>query len=92
MKAIDFYEICDGAEAIQENITEGYYPTVEEIDNNISIYGLEDQVPLLAYYASNPFKRMNDPAQDDIEYLDIVKYSKKLLQQIELTGVVPDDF
>ena len=84
MKESTFYDICEAAELIQEDVTNGYFPTIDEIDDGINTYGIEDQVSLLAYYASNPFKRMNNPLKDDIDYLDVVKYAKERLSDVEL--------
>ncbi len=85
MKEEKFYEICDAAEAITENITDDYFPSVSEIDESIKAYGLEDQVNVLAYFASNPFKKQNNPLANNNEYIETVKYAKQKLQEVPLT-------
>ncbi len=85
MNETRFYDICDNAEAINENITNGYFPTKEEIEEHIKIYGLEDQAGILAYFASNPFKRQNNPAAELPEYQETVKFAKEMLEKIQLT-------
>ncbi len=79
-----FYDICDAVETIKDNITEDYYPSIEKINSYVDAYGLEAQVELLAYYASNPFKRMNNPLADEPDYIATVKHCKKLLNSIAL--------
>ena len=79
-----FYRICDVAEEIEDNITNNYYPKVAEIDQNIANYGLEKQIITLAYFASNPFRRMNIALADEEDYIATVDYCKKKLTEIPL--------
>ncbi len=84
MSEEQFYKICDAAEAIDENVTENYFPSPKEIASNIEAYGLDAQVDLLAYYASNPFKRIGNPLAEDCDYLETVNYCRKKLGEVVL--------
>ena len=88
MREDKFYEICDAAESINTNITEDYFPSPAEIESNINAYGIDSQIDLLAYYASNPFKRQGLPAAEDDDYLDTVKYCKNKLNNVPLEEVI----
>ena len=85
MKETEFYDICDSAESITEDITNSYFPSIQEMEDHINVYGLEDQICMLAYFASNPFKRQDNMLKDNPDYLSLVKYAKKRLGEIELT-------
>lgn len=84
MREDKFYDICDSTEQINENVTEDYFPTCEEIDNNINAYGLENQLEIIAYFASNPFKRLGNAIMNNPEYQKTVAYCLELLGDIPL--------
>ncbi len=73
-----FFRILDAVEEIG-NVTEGYFPTVEEIMHFKANENIEKNLVILAYYASDPFKRLNLQEKDDPEYKRTVSYCKKLL-------------
>ena len=88
MREDKFYEICDAAEAIDKNVTEDYFPSPTEIESNINVYGIDSQIDLLAYFASNPFKRMGNVLAEDDDYLETVKYCKTKLNSVSLEEVI----
>lgn len=86
IKENDFYDMCDIVENLSENITNGYYPTVEELEaRNLKNRILDsDVLPFFIYFASNPFKKMDMSQKDEPEYLRTVKYCSDIIQSIEL--------
>lgn len=82
-----FYDICDAAEAINTSVTGDYFPKVKDIEANIEAYGLESQVEMLAYFATNPFKRTNNPLMDEEDYINTVNYCKEALSKV---NIVPE--
>ena len=56
-----------------------YYPTVDEIKVSLRGHKLEDFIPVLLFYASDPFDKdlSADPA-----YKDTVRYAKELTSKI----------
>lgn len=85
IKAQTFYDILEFVEDLKQDYTCGYYPTVEEFEAQHLTDDMEKVLPLLAYFASDPFKKMGLSEQDDEEYKRFVDYSKKLISKIELT-------
>lgn len=71
-------ELLKEVEALGD-ITEGRFPTVEEIDED-----MEEEVPyfLIAYFSTDPFKRFGIAAKDDIDYQDMVSYCQLLLKDM----------
>ncbi len=85
IKEKDFYNICDFAEGIKNDFTNGYYPSVQElinkgVENNIDIY-----LPILAYFSSNPFKRLGMEEAEDEDYKELVRYCSHLISSIPLS-------
>ncbi len=81
----DFYKVCDYVDGINKDITNGYYPSVDElkeknIENDIRLF-----LPIIAYYGSNPFKRLGLEEADFDSYKELVKYCETLLSSIQLT-------
>ena len=82
-----FYEICDIMEELAKenpNRTNDYFPTIEVIKLHRMDQKVEEYLPFLAYFSSNPLK--NTPMEDDErkEYEAMVKYVKELISKIEL--------
>jgi len=84
MRESKFYGICDAVEEINENITDDYVPTVSDIDGNVAAYGIEEQVEIISYFASNPFKRQGNSLANDYEYKKTVAHCMELLNQVQL--------
>ncbi len=71
-----FYEICDKIDEIPNTITDGYFPTVAEMEAHDVKNKIDYYINLLAYYASNPYK---EEMKDNEEYNNTVKYANELL-------------
>ena len=84
MKETKFYELCDKTGEINENITGGYFPTVEEMKNMGVDKTPEKYIHIISYFASNPFKRQNNSLRNLRDYEETVRYCKDLLCKIEL--------
>ena len=82
MKEKDFYDIVGKmADAALPSGMGNYYPTVEELKISMEGHPIEDFLPVLSYYASDPFNGIIDA----VSYKDTVKYAKELTSQISLT-------
>lgn len=83
MKEKDFFELQDKVEQLKD-LTNGWYPTVEELqkygENNLK----NNFTELLSYFASDPFRREQNPDMFSEKYKDTVKYCRKLLYNIDL--------
>lgn len=83
MKEKDFYELQDKVEKLKD-VTDGWFPTVDELKR----YGEDNlktnYIELLSYFASDPFKREQNPDYFSEKYKETVKYCKKLLYNIRL--------
>lgn len=83
MSIEDFDTMIDDVENMGD-ITEDYYPTVEELrqyDRNLL---KEKFLPIIAYFASNPFKRSGATANDVKSYMNTVSFCKRFLYSIEI--------
>lgn len=58
-----------------------YYPTVDEINTSIQGRKLEDFIPVLLYFASDPY---SSDLADDATYKETVKYAKELTSKMKL--------
>lgn len=77
----EFYTILEKVEGAELPSGLGnYYPTVEELKESIEGRPIEELMPVLLFYASDPF----GSEIDDNEYKKTVKYAKKLTSSIEL--------
>ena len=82
-----FYAVCDKVDVIDQDITEGYFPTVEElISHNVKEKMQTDQqyLKFIAYYASDPLSRFGYEVAETQEYKEAVKYVRKLLNEMPL--------
>lgn len=84
MTESEFYRICDKTEAIEENITKNFFPTVEELKEVQADTHPERVLPLLSYFASNPFSRQDNALKNYNEYLETVKFCKNILSSVSL--------
>lgn len=76
-----FYTICEKIKGAELPTGLGtYYPTVEELKESMAGRDAEEFLPILLYYATDPFK---DTVEDET-YRETVKYAKKLSSSIEL--------
>ena len=84
MKEDKFYAILDNVEKLGD-VTGGGYPTVDEMERYKAGDEPEKYIISLAYFASDPFTRMNLSEKDDPEYKKTVSYAKKALYKIEIS-------
>lgn len=84
MKEEQFYQLLDIWEESPGNITDGYYPTVEELKKCDIENKIEKYANIISYFASDPYKN-TDVDRDDEEYQRTVKCCTKLLYKIKLT-------
>ncbi|MBP3279323.1 MAG: hypothetical protein J6M44_10250 [Butyrivibrio sp.] len=85
MKESAFYDVIDKMEEIDVDTTKGYYPTIADLEEYKVEQDIDLFLPILAYYASDPFKRMNIKPDNPNEYKATVKYCKDVLSRIKLT-------
>ena len=79
----DAYDaILEAVEKI-DNVTNGYFPTVEDLENHNVNKDIVGNLFVLAYYASNPFQRLSLPEAEDADYKETVKYCRNLLYKFE---------
>lgn len=79
---LEFYKMCEMMED-EENLTNGYYPTVEELTSRNIEENIDEHLPLLTYFASDPFTKFDIDGKDDTEYKEMVRYVNKLLYRIK---------
>lgn len=84
MKEEKFLEILENVENLGD-ITDGSYPTVDEMERHKATDNPEKYLFSLAYFASDPFTRMNLTEKDDPEYKKTVSYSKRALYKIPIS-------
>ena len=83
MKERDFYKMCDIVEEFG-NVTDNYYPTVEELKKHDVEKNIEKFLPLLTYFSTDPFERHDLEEKFDKEYKDTVRYCKKIMYKLEI--------
>lgn len=61
--------------------TDGWFPTVEELE----AYGIKknknNYIHILLYFASDPFTKMGFPLKDNAKYKEMVSYVKNLVKE-----------
>lgn len=71
--------ICDYFENEKADMTDGWFPTVEELKN----HNVEDKflkfMSIICYFSIDPFKKIEHPDKEDFDYKETVKYCKKIL-------------
>ena len=79
-----FYMIMD---YIEENIgldlTEGYYPTIEELEVSEVTKDLDTFLPIIMYFAHDPFKAQDNAQKDLKDYKATVKFCKDIISKID---------
>lgn len=82
MKEKELYKISEMVEEAMDDLTEGWYPSVEELDDHKVVENPEKYVAILSYFASNPFKRLGLVSAEEEDYKQTVKHCKQLLYRI----------
>lgn len=49
-----FYQLCDAVEELPFNITNGYFPTKEEVEYHLQTGDPDEQIPMLLFFATDP--------------------------------------
>ncbi len=83
MTANQFYKICDICDDLMDDIVGDYCPAIETLEAHGAASDPEHYVQLLAYFASDPYKRLGRERTD--EYLKTVAYCKDLLTKVALS-------
>lgn len=83
-----FYKLCDAIDELSDeikNITDMYFPTVEEIKAHHVEKNINKFLPLIMYFSTDPLKDVNG-FEDEIaeEYKKSVEYCKNLIQNLNL--------
>ena len=77
-----FYEMMDRLKNAQlPSEMKIFYPTVNELQDSLQGKDIEDFLPILLFYATDPFRNI----LDNEEYLKTVTYAKKLILTVNLT-------
>lgn len=84
MSEEQFDKILDNVDKIDKDITNGYYPTVQEMTGNGVDKDPEKFISFLAYFASDPFTRMGLSRKDEIGYKECVSFAKRLLYTVNV--------
>ena len=85
MKEDEFYEILDLIESMEgKDLTNSYFPTIAELESHNVMKDIETFLPMITYFANDPFTRMGMSESTLIEYKATVKYCKDLLTKINL--------
>lgn len=80
-----FFDILEKAENMSdEDLTQGYFPTINEIEAHVKKDNLKDYLPIIAYFANDPFSKQQMDGCTANEYKATVKYCKDFLSKVEL--------
>lgn len=52
----DILKACDYFESLDKDITDGWYPSIKELESHISEINYEKFLPLICYFSTNPLK------------------------------------
>lgn len=77
-----FYEVLDFIDKViadKEDITEGWWPTIEELELNKVADNMQKFLPLIAYFSADPWKGLSHADEKDPDYIELVGYCKKLI-------------
>lgn len=81
-----FYDQLESIEKIDTNVTNDWYPTVEELKDN-GIEKPENTIKffnLISFFATDPFTKQGICGKDDREYHETVSFCKNLILTIPL--------
>lgn len=84
MSEEDFYNLEDKVGTLG-NVTDSYYPTVDELKKSGVDRHPDRFVPILMFFSEDPFTRLGLEDADNKDYKDLVGYSRKLLYRVSLT-------
>ena len=77
-----FFEMRDILDEA-DNVTEGYFPTVEELEEEGVASNPEKYAPILIYFALDPLSKFNLKESEDAEYKRTVDYCCDIVSKIE---------
>lgn len=63
------------------NITGGYFPTCDELNQATEDGDMSDFLFLILYFSTDPFKRLGLLNKDDKEYEETVEYAVSLAKE-----------
>ena len=79
MNEDEFFYLCDKCENMSP-LDDYYYPTVEELKKQLSVLDIEKTLPILIYFASNPYQD-NETISKNTEYQRVVNFANKYIKQ-----------
>lgn len=79
-----FYQLCDAVEELPFNITNGYFPTKEEVEYHLQTGDPDEQIPMLLFFATDPLKKYDLSSSDRKDYEELVKFAKDYTLHIQL--------
>lgn len=82
MKQELFFITLDAVDEVDRDITKGYFPTVEELEQAEADSNDEDWVEFLAFYANNPLADFKMTPSEKVDYKKTVSYCKRLLYAV----------
>jgi hypothetical protein len=83
MKESKFYEMCENVEKLGD-LTQGNFPTVDELKVHSEDHLKTKYVPLLIYFAADPLSKTNYAGAATEAYKETVTYCKNLLCDVPL--------
>lgn len=84
MTVKEFERLNDRIDGINEDVTDGYYPTVSELTASHVDRHPENFIPLLLYFSGDPFGKLEKDEAENEDYKQLVSFSKRLLYSLNL--------
>ena len=79
-----FYDTLDKMESVDKDITSGYYPSIEDLKEYQVEKDIDLFLPIIAYFASDPFKRIGIEPDSPNQYSETVSFCKEALARVNL--------
>ncbi len=86
VKESEFLKMCDIVDELR-TLTDGYYPTVDELKAHKVEENIEKYLLILVYYANDPLTRAGSDTCKEEDYKETVSYCKRLVYTV---NPIPD--
>lgn len=83
-KEKDFKMINDAVDSIDGQITDSYFPLVEELEAHHVKNDLKKFLPIILYFSKDPLKDNDFDENDLIEYKRTVEYTQNIVSGLKL--------
>lgn len=84
IKESQFYDACTAVDEISTDVTNLYFPTVEELKSHNVTRHMNKYLYLLIYYAGDPYKDSDAFSEEEYsEYKRTVEYANNLIENIK---------